>query len=307
MAVVGYWVVRGLRMRTRVDWASPGGRSHHGTLHARVVGGGGDSVVLLHGLAASNRYWGAKFDALAEGGRLVVPDLLGFGSSPRPAVDYGPDDHADAVAATLVELGVDAPALVVAHSTGCLVALRLAARYPDLVAGIVGFGPPLYPDADAARARLTSLGLLSRLFALDTPISRRLCAWACCAHPEVAARLAQLFRPDLPVAIARDGVRHSWTSYYGTLHNLVLSGDAATWLADITVPVHLVAGADDGVPDPAFLHDLAGTHPSVSVAVWTDADHDEPLVNPDRCIAEIRSFRSRIHRGATHARAPQRQ
>lgn len=60
-------------MRTRVGWASPAGRSHHGALHARVVGGGGDSVVLLHGLAASNRYWGAKFDALAEGGLLVVP------------------------------------------------------------------------------------------------------------------------------------------------------------------------------------------------------------------------------------------
>jgi hypothetical protein len=102
-AGVGYWLLRGRRARANLDWTPPGGRAHSGTLHARVVDGDGerDVVVLLHGLAASNLYWGGKYDQLASGGLLVAPDLLGFGSSPRPDVHYTPDDHADAVAATL--------------------------------------------------------------------------------------------------------------------------------------------------------------------------------------------------------------
>lgn len=91
-AGVGYWLLRGRRARANLDWTPPSGRAHSGTLHARIVDGGGerDVVVLLHGLAASNLYWGAKYDQLASGGLLVAPDLLGFGSSPRPDVHYTP-------------------------------------------------------------------------------------------------------------------------------------------------------------------------------------------------------------------------
>ena len=38
--------------------------------------GEGRPVLLLHGLAGSQRYFGAAFDALGREGRLVVPDLL---------------------------------------------------------------------------------------------------------------------------------------------------------------------------------------------------------------------------------------
>ncbi|MBW3557530.1 MAG: alpha/beta hydrolase [Actinobacteria bacterium] len=301
------WLLRVLRMRARLDWAQPGGRSHLGTLHARVVGGGEDTVVLVHGLSASNLYWGERYNALGDDALLVVPDLLGFGASPRPDVDYGPDDHADALAATLTELGVNRPALLVAHSTGCLVALRLAARHPRLVAGVVGFGPPLYRDRQIARQRMASLGLLARLFATDTRLSRRLCAWVCCTQPEAAARVAQVVRADLPAPIARDGVRYSWASYHGTLRRVVLASDAPAWLPAITVPVHLVVGADDRVADIAFLHELAREHSCLSVSVWPGTDHDEPLVNPGRCLEEVRSFRNRTTQGARIAVATDHQ
>ncbi len=165
-AAAGAWLLRSRRARAHLDWTHPSGRAHSGTLHARVVDGDGDGegdvVVLLHGLAASNLYWGAKYDQLASGGLLVAPDPM----SPTPPT-------------TTPTVGVNRPALLVAHSTGCLVALRLAARHRDRVAGVVGFGPPLYPDVGTARERLTRLGLISRL---SSPRTR---GWPAALHLDV--------------------------------------------------------------------------------------------------------------------------
>lgn len=137
----------------------------------------------------------------------MVPDLLGFGDSPKPASGYSADDHADAVAACLVEVAGRQPAVVAAHSLGCVVALRLAVRHPDLVSAIVGFAPPLYRDHGHARERLAAMGLLVRLFGLGTPGAKAVCERVCCAHPRLAALLARGLRPDLPAPIAEDGRR----------------------------------------------------------------------------------------------------
>jgi len=75
--------------------------------------------VLLHGLVASGIYWGGAFDRLGEQHRLVVPDLLGFGRSPRPADGYGPDDHIDAIITCLDDLGIAARNITVARSRRC--------------------------------------------------------------------------------------------------------------------------------------------------------------------------------------------
>ncbi len=109
----------------------------------------------------------------------------------------------------------------------------------------------------------------------------------CCTRPAVAARLAELLRPDLPTAVARDGVRHSRASYHGTLRRVLLAADAVTWLPAVSAPVHFVAGRRDRVVDLGCLHELSAAHPQLSVTVWPEADHDEPLVNPDAFVREI--------------------
>jgi pimeloyl-ACP methyl ester carboxylesterase len=46
--------------------------------------GTGPPVVLVHGLAGSWRYWRRGLDELTERHALYIPDLLGFGRSPKP-------------------------------------------------------------------------------------------------------------------------------------------------------------------------------------------------------------------------------
>src|SRR3984885_6826844 len=51
--------------------------------------GGGTPLVLVHGLGARGENWAAMIPALAaKGFHVYVPDLLGYGRSPQPDVDY---------------------------------------------------------------------------------------------------------------------------------------------------------------------------------------------------------------------------
>jgi len=102
------------------------------------VAGVGRPVVLIPGL------FGAAFefrkivpDLVAEGRQVVTVELLGTGASGRPKkADYSLTAQALRVAAVLDTLGLQG-AIVVAHSIGASVAMRLALERPDLVAGLV--------------------------------------------------------------------------------------------------------------------------------------------------------------------------
>ena len=53
----------------------------------------GPTVVFLHGIGGSSRYW-RGLAAGSDGNRATAPDLLGFGRSPWPeSARYDMDDH----------------------------------------------------------------------------------------------------------------------------------------------------------------------------------------------------------------------
>lgn len=97
-------------------------------------------IVLLHCFACSLRWWDALLPFLEKHHRIVRIDLLGHGSSEKPARGYSMDDQATAVAAVLDGLPAGDRAIVVGHSLGFTVATALALRRPDLVSGLVNIG-----------------------------------------------------------------------------------------------------------------------------------------------------------------------
>ncbi len=268
---------RALDRRSRIRWSAPVASNVSHPLAARVIGHG-PPIALLHGLGASGRYWGSAYDRLGVDHRLVVPDLLGFGASPRPDHGYGPDEHAAAVAACLDAARVREPAVLAAHSAGVVVALRLAVTRPELVRAVIAVGPPLYRNAQDARQHLAALGAMARLFANDGHLAEVACRWVC-SHRDAAAKLAVLSRPDLPAEIVRDGVQHSWNSYSETLTGLVLTSNAGEWLDDIDVPVVLIAGDRDAACDLGWLRTLSARHLNVRLEIWR-GDHHLPLTEP---------------------------
>ncbi len=115
------------------------------------TGPGPETVVLLHGMAGSQRYW-QKVVPMLPSYRVIVLDLLGFGGSPMPRNGaYGYTEHIGAIVETVRALQVNTRFTLVGHSMGALLGLRLAAKHPELLKKVVLINLPYYPDAAAAQ------------------------------------------------------------------------------------------------------------------------------------------------------------
>jgi pimeloyl-ACP methyl ester carboxylesterase len=103
-----------------------------------TVAGTGPSVVLLPGLFGSAFGYRHLLALLpAAGYRTVVIEPLGIGGSPRPrGADYSLTAQAERIAEALARLD-EAPAVVVGHSLGVSLALRLAAHHPERVRAVI--------------------------------------------------------------------------------------------------------------------------------------------------------------------------
>lgn len=103
-----------------------------------TMAGEGEPVVLIPGLFGSAYAYRHLVDRLpAAGYQAIVIEPLGIGTSARPEkADYSLTRQTDRIARVMEDLHTG-PAILVAHSTGASMALRLAYRQPALVSAIV--------------------------------------------------------------------------------------------------------------------------------------------------------------------------
>ncbi len=121
---------------TERDIELPDGRS----IHVLEAGPKSDRpLVFIHGLGGSLSSWQFLMGALSGSHRMTALDLPGHGNSSKSepeSTDYSVDGLASAIATALND-GKRKPSIVVGHSLGGAVALKLAIEHPDLVAGLV--------------------------------------------------------------------------------------------------------------------------------------------------------------------------
>ena len=102
-----------------------------------TVMGSGRPLVLLHGFGASIGHWRQNIPVLAESGyRVFALDLLGFGASDKPALDYSMDLWAELLQ-DFFATHIQEPAVFVGNSIGALLSLMIVAHAPEISAGAV--------------------------------------------------------------------------------------------------------------------------------------------------------------------------
>lgn len=116
-----------------------------GQLHYAEAGAG-EPVVLLHQTPRSWDEFRDVLPILSERYRAIAPDSLGFGDSVAPAGAATIERYAEGVLALLDELEIESAALV-GHHTGGVVAIELAAAWPDRVWALVLSSTPFVDGA----------------------------------------------------------------------------------------------------------------------------------------------------------------
>jgi pimeloyl-ACP methyl ester carboxylesterase len=108
------------------------------------------TVVLLHGYLESLNVWDDFAGLIQAHARVIAPDLPGHGISEVVGPVHTMEFLADTVHAALVELGV-AQCTIVGHSMGGYAALAMAAKYPEMLDGLVLLSSTPNPDSEAKK------------------------------------------------------------------------------------------------------------------------------------------------------------
>ncbi len=217
------------------------------------VAGQGPVVLLLHGTGAASHSWRDILPDLARDCTVVAPDLSGHGFSSALGAPTLPV-MARAVTALLTELELT-PALIVGHSAGAAIALRLAIdTYP---VPVVSFNGALLPFPGIAAKLFPAMAKL--LFV--NPLVPAILAF----QARGAGVVAKFLPRATGSAIDARGVElyerlFRRSDHVGGALAMMANWDLAAFAADlpqVKVPVRLVYGDRDAAVPPSVASDVA--------------------------------------------------
>lgn len=243
------------------------------------------TIVFSHSLFFDRRMFAHQAEALAGDFHVVAYDHRGHGQS-GPAADGRYDLEAAAEDAIALILSLGAGRVHFAgNSMGGFVALRVAARRPDLLASAIAIASSGDAEADPERfapllAQLEQHGgqgmedaLLGIMFGATSLASEAF-------RPQRKAWRARM--SALPPLIA------------GPAASVVARGAVNRELARSPVPVLALAGAEDEVYPLPVSQAIAAAAPRGEWAVVAAAGHSVALEQPAEANAAIRAFIARV-------------
>ncbi|MBE7182032.1 MAG: alpha/beta fold hydrolase, partial [Terriglobus roseus] len=152
----------------------------------------GQPVVFIHGLGGSSEYFSPLLALLEPHCDCHVFDLEGHGLSPTAALStLSIGSFARDLDGVIQHAGGLKNLTLVAHSMGCLVALKYAIANTEVVAQLVLMGPPPSPLPEAAAANNIARAQLVREKGMPG-----------CVDAVVGAGLSEVSRKNRPMAVA---------------------------------------------------------------------------------------------------------
>ena len=254
-------------------------------LDVTVEGGPGRRLVLLHGFTQGPGSWDALLDVLDPGCEIVRVTLPGHGPAEGASAHVRlPFEGAAAAVAEAVAAAVGPePAVWMGYSLGGRLALRVALDRPDLVGALVLLGATAGIEDAAARAARVEIDERLASGLERQGVERFVDGW-----------LAQALFSRLPRSAAGVEERRAGT-VEGLASALRLLGTGAqepVWerLAEIDVPVLLLAGEHDSKFSALAFRLAAGIGPSAGLSFVPGAGHAAHLERPQSVATILNRF-----------------
>lgn len=224
-------------------------------IHFEQLGGPGPDIFWGHGWGHSAQAFLPLARSLESAGLHRVVDFPGFGDSPPPPEDWGTAEYADALAAFIRGQQTQAGRKIVwiGHSFGCRVGIQLAARHPDLIAGMF-----LIAAAGLPRKR---------------PLHKKV-------YFKMRIKLYKFLKKLIPFGFSEQWLLKKFASpdylKSGPLRKIlvrVVNEDLSAQARSVNCPVTLLYGAQDSETPPETGHRLAHLIPGAEMVVLEGFDH----------------------------------
>lgn len=249
-------------------------------------------MVLLHGFGANGHTWNRWVPELAEDHRVLVVEMKGAGSSPKPrGEDYGPEEQALLLHRLILQRELRDLTLV-GHSLGggiaLLTALHLLAEDPTRLKRLVLISAAAYPQplpkyiALAASPRLgpLALRLIPPNFLIRKALEMAYHDPSAVTASQVEAYAEPIRTPDGRYALAR-------------MANQIVPPDMDSVVAEypkIQIPTLLIWGREDRIVPLSVGERLVRDLPDARLEILDECGHIPHEELPMESLVLLRSF-----------------
>lgn len=258
-----------------------------GSIHWQEAGQG-EPIVLIHGLSGNLHNFSAMEAALIERYKVYSVDRPGSGHARRDVPESADfETQASMLLEWMTQTGIDR-ALIVGHSMGGAIALKMALMEPTRCSGLVLLCPLTTPLSEAA-------GPLKNLY-IPNPTTRRFLS-ATFATPlrmrKARENLSAIFAPDTPPAdfASRYGGALSMRSdtFFGAANDIVAAQKSlyqqCRQYDTIDCPVGILFGGKDAVLAPSLhMKHIEDTVKNVTSVLLPERGHMVPISDPAACV-----------------------
>jgi pimeloyl-ACP methyl ester carboxylesterase len=238
-----------------------------------MVAGQGKPLVLVHGLAGRAENWLALIPEFTRNGyQVYAPDLLGYGKSEQPDVDYSIALETDILRQFLDSQNLQQPDIA-GWSMGGWVSLKLAAEHPERVHRLV------LMDSAGLQFEAVNAGAL---------------------RPKTEAELAHMYAvlspnpKPVPSFVARDILRNFAANDWvvgRALHSMGLGHDLMdNKMQSVTMPVLIIWGKEDILTPPSIGERMRTGMPQSLLYVYDGTGHLAPTDRSEQVSKTVVSF-----------------
>ncbi|MFU9138770.1 alpha/beta fold hydrolase [Erwinia tasmaniensis] len=243
----------------------------NGILYRYLDVGEGPTLLFAHGLFASHEIFTAQFQALSKSYRCIVLDMPGHGLSEYNPAGWKLDDLSHDLALMIQELSLGKVTFI-GQSQGGMIAIRLAANYPQHVSGLVLIGTSARAEFSERlqnwhrQREILLTGSEQARDDLFRKIQGYVCDEAWLQNNQAAAgreRRIMLAHNRQGLALALDAA-------------VFERGDISTLLPDITAPTLIICGDQDRATPVGLSQEIADLMPDADLLILAGAGHHPP-------------------------------
>ena len=217
------------------------------------------TIVMVHGLIVSSRYFIPTAEQLASSYHIYIPDLPGFGTSGKPDHYQNLDEMADTLADWMTKADIS-QAVLLGNSLGCQIIARFAVRHPERIQAAILVSPTM-----DARART--------------------------AHQEIGRWLLNALREPLSLypLVLRDFLDIGFRRFVATFR-YGLQDKIEVSLSQMNIPTIVVRGSRDTLVPQLWAEQVTRALPQGQFVMIEHAAHDVNYNSPVELASIVRTF-----------------
>jgi pimeloyl-ACP methyl ester carboxylesterase len=264
--------------------------------------GNGDPILCVHGLGANIFSWRHFVAPFSQKNKLILVDLRGFGSSPKPRTpDYSIEQHADDIYQVILRDDLRGLTLIgnsLGGAIALLVALRLCEQEPARLSKLILIDAGAYKEYLPGYLKLmrSFLGALVVYLAPAKLAAKFVLKASYYDKNKITKDQIKAYADPIASMEGRYGLLHTARQCIPTNSDVIISK-----LKDITVPTLILWGRQDAVIPVKVGELLDQDLLNSRLEVFEECGHVPQEEKPEETIASIFKFMSVVNESQSQA------